>query len=278
MAQPQRVDIFLFDPDRLGELARTHSERYQAAAPFPHAAIDDFLPDPVFEELVASFPGPEELAWRRFDAENERKLASQDPSSLPPFAQHVLAQFNAAAMIEFLERLTGIDGLIPDPHLWGGGLHQIEPGGHLEIHTDFNWHQRLLLDRRLNLLLYLNEDWRTEWGGDFELWDRDLRACQEKIAPLANRCVVFSTTDYSFHGHPHPLACPADRTRQSLALYYYSNGRPAHEIGPSSSTVFRSREGEVWKRPRAGGHERLARWVPPVAMDAARAVRARARR
>lgn len=272
------VDLFLFDPDELDRLAASRAAAYRSARPFPHIVLDDFLPDAVFAELVASFPGPDELAWVRFDAEHERKLASEDPSSLPPFAQHVLSQFNAAAMTDFLEQLTGIEGLIPDPHLWGGGLHQIERGGHLEVHTDFNWHQRLLLDRRLNLILYLNEDWRPQWGGDFELWDRDLTACQKRVTPLANRCVIFSTTDHSFHGHPAPLACPPDRTRRSLALYYYSNGRPADELGPSASTVFRPRPGEAWRRPGTSTRQRVARWVPPIALDAARSARSRIRR
>src|SRR5690606_23412792 len=132
-------------------------------------------------------------------------------------------------------------------------------------------------DRRLNLLLYLNEDWRPEWGGDFELWDEGVGGCQERVAPLANRCVIFSTSDRSFHGHPSPLACPPGRTRRSLALYYYSNGRPAAEVGPSSSTVFRPRAGEVWRRPGSPRRDRLARWVPPALVDAARAVRDRTR-
>jgi hypothetical protein len=269
------VDLFLFDPDHLATLATTNADAYRHAEPFPHIVLDDFLPDAVFAELVASFPGPDELAWVHFDGEHERKLASDTPADLPPFAQHVLAQFNAAAIVDFLEALTGIEGLIPDPHLWGGGLHQIVPGGHLDVHTDFNWHPRLLLDRRINLLLYLNEDWRPEWGGDFELWDESLDACRERVAPLANRCVIFSTSDHSFHGHPTPLACPPDRSRRSLALYYYSNGRPASEVGPSSSTVFRPRDGEVWRRPGTSRRDRVMRWVPPAVVDVVRGVRDR---
>ena len=55
-------------------------------------------------------------------------------------------------MLEFLETLTGIDGLVPDPYFAGGGLHQIVRGGFLKVHADFNWHPKLRLDRRLNML------------------------------------------------------------------------------------------------------------------------------
>src|SRR5438034_178076 len=81
-----------------------------------------------------------------------------------------------------------------------------EPGGFLKVHVDFNVHPKLKLDRRLNMLIYLNKEWREEWGGDLELWDADRTMCRKKIAPLFNRTVVFSTGDSSFHGHPHPLA------------------------------------------------------------------------
>ena len=122
--------------------------------------------------------------------------------------------------------MTGIQSLIPDPSFQGGGLHQIVPGGKLGIHADFNKHSRFGLDRRLNLLLYLNKNWREEYGGHLELWDRDMTHCEAKVAPIFNRVMVFGTTDFTYHGHPDPLRCPEGMTRKSLALYYFSDGRP----------------------------------------------------
>ncbi|NEN95926.1 MAG: 2OG-Fe(II) oxygenase, partial [Moorea sp. SIO3I7] len=132
------------------------------------------------------------------------------------------------------------------PHFVGGGLHQIEKGGYLKIHADFNRHTKLRLDRRLNLLIYLNKDWQEDYGGHFEMWDTEMTQSQKKILPVFNRCVIFSTTDFSYHGHPEPLTCPEGRTRKSLALYYYSNGRPAEELSKSGdhSTLFKARPGE----------------------------------
>ena len=156
----------------------------------------------------------------------------------------LLYQLNGSVFLQFLEQLTGIDGLIPDPYFGGGGLHQIERGGYLKVHADFNWHPKLRLDRRLNLLLYLNKDWKEAYGGHLELWSRNMTRCVQRILPIFNRCVIFSTTDTSYHGHPDPLRCPPSITRKSLALYYYTNGRPEQEQSAPHDTLFQERPGE----------------------------------
>ena len=155
------------------------------------------------------------------------------------------------------------------------GLHQIEPGGHLAVHADFNFHEQLRLDRRINLLLYLNDDWDPGWGGALELWRSDMSAMSRSILPLANRCVIFNTTDHSYHGHPEPLACPPGRTRQSLALYYYSNGRPRGEASESRSTYFQPRPDEAWKRTPFDARRTARRLLPPVVLDGVRSVKER---
>jgi hypothetical protein len=142
--------------------------------------------------------------------------------------------------------MTGATGLVSDPFLEGGGLHQIARGGRLAVHADFSVHPRLGLDRRLNLLLYLNRDWDEDWGGELELWSGDMSRCAKKVAPAFNRLVVFKTTDRSFHGHPDPLDCPAGVARRSIALYYYSNGRPRSERSRRHDSVhWRARPGET---------------------------------
>jgi Rps23 Pro-64 3,4-dihydroxylase Tpa1-like proline 4-hydroxylase len=266
---------FTFDPMGLAAMADDLGPIYRQAEPFPHIVIDDFLPAQVMADVQAAFPRPDDLEWQQFSTRQEQKLASDDVERMTPVIRHLLQEFNSASMVNFLERLTGIDGLVPDPHYWGGGLHQIERGGHLAVHADFNRHERLRLDRRLNLLLYLNQDWQPEWGGALELWSRDMTRCCTSILPVANRCVVFDTTDTSFHGHPEPLACPPDRTRRSLALYYYSNGRPAGDVGTTRTTKFQPRPEEAWKRPPFDARRTARRLLPPVVLDAARNVRDR---
>ncbi len=269
---------FHFDSQRLRELAAAHRPEYAAAKPYPHIVLDDFLPESVLDEVLAEFPSAEEDAWWRFESENERKLASRDDSRMGECTRALLAELNSAAFIDFLVELTSIRGLVPDPHLEGGGLHQIVRGGHLGVHVDFNRHPLTNLDRRLNALIYLNRDWEADYGGALELWSRKMERCEQRILPLFNRLVVFNTTEHSFHGHPEPLNCPEDRSRRSLALYYYSNGRPEENgaAPPSHNTVWAG-SGQALELAGGGRVKRIVRQItPPVLLDALRAARRRA--
>jgi len=219
---------------------RALREQYQTADPFPHIALDGLFDDADLRRIVDEFPKPEETKWMRFDSPLEKKLGFyHEHSTISPFIRSFLDAMNGFEMLLFLEALTGIEGLIPDPYFGGGGLHQIEPGGFLKIHADFNVHPKLKLDRRLNMLVYLNDGWREEWGGHLELWNASMTECRRRILPSFNRTVVFSTTDTSFHGHPHPLTSPPGVTRKSVSLYYYTAGRPEEERSAPHDTLFR---------------------------------------
>jgi hypothetical protein len=213
---------------------------YFSGEPFRHWVVNNFLDYAWAKELSETFPKATQ-DWYEYKNPLEKKRATDKFGLIPHAHLTTLALMNTQWGISFLERLTGIDGLIPDPWFRGGGLHQIERGGKLDVHVDFNFHQKLKLDRRLNALLYLNENWEESWGGNLELWATDMSKCVVKIAPIFNRLVVFETTDFSFHGHPDPLNCPKDRSRNSLAWYFYSNGRPEHEKSKPHSTVFKKR-------------------------------------
>ena len=272
------TEVFQFDRDQLLAVAEAHHAEYLSATPFGHVVLDGFCPEWILDEVLSEFPSPEQEAWQRFESDNERKLASVGDRGMGHATRQLLAEFNSATFLDFLGELTGIAGLVPDPYFEGGGMHQIVTGGHLNVHVDFNRHPVTGLDRRLNVLLYLNRDWEEEWGGALELWSPDMQRCARRVAPLFNRLVVFSTTEHSYHGHPHPLACPPDRTRRSLALYYYSNGRP-EEKGAAART-----HNTVWGQPGGGldgrtPAERLKEIVklvtPPILLDAAREARRR---
>jgi hypothetical protein len=238
-------ELFFFDPESLATLADGSRGDFLTAAPFPHVVIDGLIPEYLLDKVVGESPEPHEREdWIRADRADAVKLSISHDWLLGPTTRHLLNQFNAAVFIEFLERLTGISGLIPDPHYFGGGLHQIERGGFLKIHADFNRHGRLKLDRRINVLLYLNRDWQEAWGGQLELWNDAMTHKAKAISPVFNRMVVFATTDIAFHGHPDPLRCPPGIRRRSLALYYYSNGRPEHEQSEEHSTLHQVRPGE----------------------------------
>lgn len=226
------------DPAELSCLAETLGPAYRAAEPFPHAVIEGLFEDTLLRAALNAFPGPAEIAWYRYDNPLERKLATNRLAEIPSVLVEVLKALNAKEFVAFLETLTDIPGLVPDDHYVGGGLHQIEPGGKLDVHVDFNYHPVTRLDRRVNALLYLNEDWKEEYGGHLELWDAGLTRAVRRVLPVFNRLVVFNATELAYHGHPEPLACPDGWTRKSLAAYYYTDGRPEAERRVAHSAVF----------------------------------------
>jgi Rps23 Pro-64 3,4-dihydroxylase Tpa1-like proline 4-hydroxylase len=249
--------------DQLGRIAESKAASYREAVPFPHVVLDNFFDEEVLDRVLAEFPREDEIAWKKFNDRRQVKLASTNEKQIPPFTRHFLYELNSSTFLRFLEKLTGVDGLIPDPHFQGGGLHQIVPGGKLGIHTDFNKHPEFHLDRRLNVIVYLNRNWHEEYGGHFELWDREVTECIKRILPIFNRLLIFNTNDFTFHGHPEPLACPPGMTRKSLALYYFSNGRPAHEVSHAAGADFigRPNEGVTPK-------EFIKNFVPPIVWKA----------
>src|SRR5947209_783703 len=224
----------------LQAFAKEKAPEYQGALPYPHIVADDFFDAAFLDRIQRDFPCSNSIAWDNMRDRNQVKLATRNEQQIPLTIRNFIYQLNSSTFLWFLEQLSGIDNLISDPHLVGGGLHMIKSGGKLNIHADFNKHPKWNLDRRLNLLVYLNKSWKEEYGGHFELWDREMIACAKKVTPVFNRMVIFSTTDFSYHGHPRPLKSPPGTVRRSIALYYYSNGRPEDERTKAHSTIFRS--------------------------------------
>ena len=239
----RRVNTHLLPHGRLKDLARLHTESYRAADPFPHVVIDDFLDPALLKTVLSEFDAMDREPWHYTERATERKYSTEDFRHFGPITRTVFSQLNSAPFLWFLHKLTGIEGIIPDAHLRGGGLHEIKRGGALGVHADFNFYPRLQLYRRLNLLVYLNEDWSEAWGGDLELWDRQGKGCVQRISPRFNRAVIFDTSNSSYHGHPRPLECPEERSRKSLALYYYTVDAPADDDRTPHSTVFLKTEG-----------------------------------
>lgn len=211
--------------------AEKNRARYLSAKPFPNIMFDDFLPNQILEKVISEFPSPDaNLEWIKHVAKSDdgkivqiNKLGFHDETKLHPVIRQLLWELNSSKFLLFLEKLTGIKNIIPDPHMFGGGIHQSLPGAVLKIHADFNRHPLWKLRRRLNLILFLNKDWKEEYDGDIELWSSDMQRCEQKILPIANRFVLFTLSEKSFHGHPKPLNCPKGMTRKSIAMYYYDS-------------------------------------------------------
>jgi len=244
-----------------------NTDAYTHAAPYPNIYFDNFFNPDILHAVLDEFPDMSKKPDLQFNDPNQIKLASKGEGRFGAQTKDFMHYLNSQPFLEFLTELTGIENLIPDPYFDGGGCHQILPGGMLKLHADFNKHPKTKLDRRLNILVYLNEDWHEEYGGHFELWDTEMKGCVKKILPLFNRMALFSTTSDSYHGHPNPLTCPPDRARKSLALYYYTNGRPAHEAPTSEAdhnTLFKYRQEDRKAQFITSLKETAKLWVPPI--------------
>ena len=231
--------------EKRNQLAQEYSSQFKNADPFPYVVIDNFMNPDALQAVLDVFPTPKDLEFYKYENPLEKKLAMDQLAKLPSPIQNILLYLNSPDMLLFFEKLTGIEGLIPDPYYRGGGIHQIEKGGKLDVHIDFNNHPKLKLERRLNAIVYLNKDWDESYGGHLDIWrgHKDgkkhvLTECVDRVLPIFNRMVVFATSEKSYHGHPDPVTCPEDRTRKSIALYYYTKDRPEDEMVDAHSTTF----------------------------------------
>ncbi|MGZ4446845.1 MAG: 2OG-Fe(II) oxygenase [Nocardioides sp.] len=245
----------LIDYDHLEQDLDEKAAAYRAAAPFPHLVMDGVLLPEVFDKAAGEFPGLRDEFWKGYLHVNETKYSNTQPDSWGPTLHDVAQEFCSPRFVAYLERLTGITGLLPDWSMDGGGLHQTLTGGHLNIHADFTTHHtHENWARRVNILLYLNTEWRDEWGGKLELWDKDMTACQDRVTPAGNRMLVFTTAFDTFHGHPDGLTCPPDVARRSMALYYFTE----EEKAVRRATNYQARPEESGLRKAAIGADRLA--------------------
>ncbi|WP_167954356.1 2OG-Fe(II) oxygenase [Sphingomonas jejuensis] len=262
--QLKNADGYLyFDEENCRQEGRARAAAYQSAHPFPHIVIDDFLDKDMLRGIHAQYPSTENQ--RFFDRDQERfKFQFGPGADLSGRTRNILAELNSQAFLGFLEEMTGIKGLISDPYFNGGGLHLTRRGGHLGVHADFNVHGDMQVERRLNLLVYLNEDWDDAYNGKLELWDTEMKGCEVSVAPLLGRAVVFSTTLDSYHGHPDPLACPPERDRRSIATYYYTAFPDGVNSVPQRTTVFQARPGSSDRTDwRVKVDHLIGDWVPP---------------
>jgi hypothetical protein len=214
-----------FDRKELRSLALARKESYRGARPFPHAVFDELLGGSISGALAKSFPRPDHPGWMRRDYREQSarlgQLQRTGFEGVDPLLRHLLAELSGMAFLDFLSTLTGVEGLIPDAHFRGAGPSLTLPGGHLELHADFNRDRTRHLERKVTALYYLGGEWQPPWGGALELWDEPRTKCEASYLPLLDRLVVMAHGDTYWHGHPAPLACPEGRFRATVAAYYY---------------------------------------------------------
>lgn len=206
------LDLTVATTEKLMAFSEGQRPRYINALPFPHIIIDNLFSHELLESV-------------RQDVQTLTASPSAASRAMGSTTRYFLLDLCSSRFCLFLESLTGIDGLIPDPHVDDGGVHEMSRGSFLKLHAGVNWHRKLGLERRLNMLIYLNPHWDERWGGQLELWDSDMQNQFVKVPPVFNKTIIFSTTDHAYYGYPTPLECPDDMTQRSLCLNYYSSSR-----------------------------------------------------
>jgi hypothetical protein len=257
------------DADEARSLGSLLQVDYVGAAPFPHMVVDNFFPDDLIRDVLTNFPMAPVSEERTFEmgyaGQHKRQVL---PEACNAFNRELFWFLNSRPVLQYLEGLTGIDGLLPDPYYVGGGFHETSSGGLLGVHADFRINSQLHVQRRINLLIYLNPEWDDQWNGLLELWSKDMKQCVTRVSPILNRCVVFSTDANTWHGHPDPLVTPDGVKRRSIAMYYYTASKNIYKEIPNLSTLYVAREAdnsEVQAEVRSLRNDEFIKdWLPPI--------------
>lgn len=229
---------------------------FAAATPFNHVIIPEFLNDDLARTLSDTFPAPHKalassaktsMQWFVYNNPIECKFASTDVKMAPQAFQKYFAIVESEEFVDLIRQVSGIPKLETDPHFHGAGLHYHPSGGKLDMHLDYSIHPVSGKERRLNIILYLNDDWDEGWGGHLHLGDANpdgsLKSLAKRVSPAFNTAVLFRTSDISWHGLPFPITCPEGRGRQSLAIYYVTD--PRLEVTPRYKAQFVGVPGET---------------------------------
>jgi Rps23 Pro-64 3,4-dihydroxylase Tpa1-like proline 4-hydroxylase len=237
--------------------------QFQTAKPFRWLKIDGFLKSELADLVSASYPPFEQAAalGDQFTRVNEnRKVQIVDYERFPDPVKQLADAIASQSFMDDLAYIVGIPNLLWDAKYAGGGMHETANSGWLDVHIDFNFNDKMMTHRRLNILIFLNPVWDEQWGGVLELWDIDVKNREHGLLPLHNRCVIFETSDISWHGVTS-VQCPPGIVRKSFAAYYYTKEAPAGWDGQMHNTIFKARPDEYMKRhllmPAEGAKEKM---------------------
>jgi len=249
--------IDLINPIDRGEFRK----RLLETKPFPYFCIDNFLDEDFANEIHDSFPSYDDAIGmgREFATTNQKyKTQITDSNKFPPAIKKLSNLLASDEYVQMWSDLTGVPNLLADATLTGGGIHETNSGGHLDVHVDFNYNNEAQTHRRLNILIYFNKDWKKEYGGYLDVWDKDVKKCYGSFEPKFNRACGFLTSEISFHGVT-PLTCPPDVFRKSFATYFYTKEAPEGWSGEKHSTIFKARPDEWVKGNISMPFEKLVR-------------------
>jgi Rps23 Pro-64 3,4-dihydroxylase Tpa1-like proline 4-hydroxylase len=209
------------------------------AEPFEHISIQNFLNEEYAEQLYNAFPKDIESGkWHKYNNPLEVKYAFDNMNLMPRCIKKLFYLLSTKDIAGKVRELSNIQDLEHDPFLHGAGLHIHPRNGLLNMHLDYEKHPFMNKERRLNMILYLSKDWKEEWHGDTQLWDKDMQQCIKSSKVRFNTAIIFKTNEISWHGLPEPIKCPEGVFRQSFAYYYVSpivTGSKENKVGNDGS-------------------------------------------
>ncbi len=235
MARVQDIVSPLGDTLTLTERVENLAARFREAKPFHYLVLDNMFPHVLLEQLVEEIPPVTEDHWVHHDHEHEEKYGLRSALDLGQSGFRLTTLLHSAAFLYFLSEVTGIWRLLPDPYLQGSGYSLMPKGSKFDVHIDRNTAYETGLVRRLALIIYLNKDWKHEYGGQLELWNSEGTHCEAAIEPLFNRTAIFEVTERSYHGVPAPISAPFERSRNSFIVYFHTAATDQASVAPHTS-------------------------------------------
>jgi Rps23 Pro-64 3,4-dihydroxylase Tpa1-like proline 4-hydroxylase len=215
---------------------------YRTAKPFPHLVIDDLFAAEVLDALLVEMADMGRDKWKQVANDSrERTLRMKSAAEMGPAGTRLLSIVHSAGFLYLLSEITGIPRLLPDPYLLGAGYAQMRRGDYFNVHSDRNVAYDTGMLRRLAMIVFLNKSWSPDYHGKLELWNHEATSCDATIEPLFNKTIIFEVANPNYHGVPVPLACPAERSRQSFILYYHTVGIPGQPYVKPHTSLFAPR-------------------------------------
>ena len=216
-----------------------------------YVIIKNFLNFDIAEKVNYSFP-PIDDSWYKYWNPIEVKYANDKINHFSPIIKDIFYYLSSDILKEKISKIFGITNLEIDEYLHGAGLHAYPRNGRLNIHLDYEKHPITNKQRRLNIILYLSKNWKSEWNGGTELYDDNCQNLIAKSPVIFNQAIIFKTDENSWHGLPEKIQCPENIYRKSLAFYYVSdlknksnkNKKGANKSGYRSKAVFVQKFGE----------------------------------
>ncbi len=227
------------DPARIKELAAS----FQTAGPYKHLILDNFFQPEIADSLYSQFPSEEKLT-KHWKGINENKSEGSNFSDFHPIFSEVRKEIMSPEFAKWMEQVTGIQGVFVTDDNLGTGLHQGSNGSFLDIHVDFNIHHVKNVHRRLNMLVYLNRDWKEEYGGGMEMWNADMTKMEKIVMPHLNRVLIFETSNISYHGYSK-ITLPPEVTRKSFYVYFYTELEDKSLLNSYHDTIFKAKPSDT---------------------------------